>query len=1059
MNNLENLLRQHLLRQDLLYENICETMVTQRELNIKKRHLNASINEANELLNNEKTLQVNEINIGILIVCEEKLLDQVEKYEKQLEEWLASIDENEENDSLGNFENVLLNGKKIANQLKGTIIGFQKTLENEAKERLGQKETEENAKKLEIEKQEHEHEREINLRKTEMELASRERLEMERIHLEKLKLQSETEIKTAKMKIHEVEKRSDSKSPASHRVTVKLPKLELMKFDGNVLKWQEFWDSFETTIHDNTSLQDVDKLNYLRAQLRNEAKEVIAGLEVTSASYAVAVGLLKERYGNKQLMIDGHYSQLRDIPITSTYYEKLRSTYDQIERHLRSLEALGQNVENEFMVSLIRSKLPRSILAKLEEYKVADAIWTVASLRKELKKYISTQELGDRLTKLNRNKTDLGKSDTTFNYRSNIQHTAKNGIQSTGSFIAGESNRKRCIFCGNNHWNDECNQYPDVDTRKLKVRGYCFICLKKGHLLKECTSTRACVYCEKKGNHHRSLCPNQFSKQQKELSNASLKTTETNLVAAEESVIMQTAQTDLMNSGCNENNKRNARVLLDCGSKRTYISKEVADELNLTPIGENRLTIFTFGTTKPKNIQTPLVEVKMMLKSGFTMTIKANVVPNVTGMLERRPIKPSNLKQTLKRYELADTLPTKVEQGCIDLLIGNDYYSDIVSTKRISLSDGLYLLSSKFGWILSGRTKEENEVKSTESTLALLTHSSSEISTNLLKLDRTDDSAFKNSYIEDFWALETIEIKDSPKVTDDDEALAKFNKSIKLVNDRYQVRWPWREENPDLPDNYKLCYGRLTSSIKRLKENPETMKKYNDIITDQVTKGIIERIDDTSVQGELKHYIPHHCVVKPDSLTTKLRIVYDASAKSKKTNLSLNECLHRGPVILEDLCALLLRFRTHNTAIVADIEKAFLQISLQEQDRDVTRFLWLKDINKPVVPSNINIYRFTRIPFGIISSPFILAGTICHHLGSKEQNTAKKISKDLYVDNLITGAKSDNEGLQIYQQGKQMFREMSMNLREWGSNSKNLCEQFEVDDRVEGTEMKVLGMM
>ena len=142
-----------------------------------------------------------------------------------------------------------------------------------------------------------------------------------------------------------------------------------MEFDGNLLKWQEFWDSFDTTVTRNPSLEDIDKLNYLRAQLRGEAKDVIAGLEVTSGSYTIAVDLLKERYCNKQLMIDAHYSKLRNIPIASTYYEKLRSIFDQIERHIRSLEALGQSVENEFMVSLIRSKLPRTILAKLEGYK------------------------------------------------------------------------------------------------------------------------------------------------------------------------------------------------------------------------------------------------------------------------------------------------------------------------------------------------------------------------------------------------------------------------------------------------------------------------------------------------------------------------------------------------------------------------------------------------------------------------------------------------------------------------------------------------------------------
>ena len=178
------------------------------------------------------------------------------------------------------------------------------------------------------------------------------------------------------------------------------------------------------------------------------------------------------------------------------------------------------------------------------------------------------------------------------------------------------------------------------------------------------------------------------------------------------------------------------------------------------------------------------------------------------------------------------------------------------------------------------------------------------------------------------------------------------------------------------------------------------MKQYNNIIEDQVKKGIIEKIDNNTVEGEVKHDILHHGVIKPNNRTKKLRIVYDASAEAKKTNLSLNKSLYQGPVILEDLCSLLLRFRTYDTAIVADIEKAFLQINLQEQDQDVTRFLWLKDINKPVIPSNNDIFRFSRISFGIISSQFILAATIAYHLRSKKGPIAKKMMKDLYKGNL-----------------------------------------------------------
>ena len=292
------------------------------------------------------------------------------------------------------------------NKLKGMILGFKHHMESIEKEKTRQFEKTMRKERRELEKQGHE--QELELKNTEMKLTYKEELEVERLQVQKLRLQNEKELKCIEIEINAKESnQQNSGQCATHKSNVKHPTLELMKFDGDLLKWQEFWDSFDTTVNRNPSLEDIDKLNYLRTQLRGEAKDVIAGLEVTSTSYIVAVDLLKERYSNKQLMIDAHSSKLRDISIASIYYEKIRSTFDQIECHIQSLETLGQNVESEFMVLLLRSKLPRTILAKLEEYKNSNVIWTVANLRKELKKYLSTQELGDRFTKLNRKKNEF----------------------------------------------------------------------------------------------------------------------------------------------------------------------------------------------------------------------------------------------------------------------------------------------------------------------------------------------------------------------------------------------------------------------------------------------------------------------------------------------------------------------------------------------------------------------------------------------------------------------------------------------------------------------------
>ena len=129
------------------------------------------------------------------------------------------------------------------------------------------------------------------------------------------------------------------------------------------------------------------------------------------------------------------------------------------------------------------------------------------------------------------------------------------------------------------------------------------------------------------------------------------------------------------------------------------------------------------------------------------------------------------------------------------------------------------------------------------------------------------------------------------------------------------------------------------------------------------------------------HYLPHHPVITPLKMTTKIRIVYDASVRVKKGIKNLNECLYRRPIILPNMCGVLIRFRMYFIAILAEIEKAFLQIGIQENECDVTRFLWFTDTTKPeIVEGNLSVYRFCRVPFGIICRPILLEGTLRFHL-------------------------------------------------------------------------------
>ena len=115
------------------------------------------------------------------------------------------------------------------------------------------------------------------------------------------------------------------------------------------------------------------------------------------------------------------------------------------------------------------------------------------------------------------------------------------------------------------------------------------------------------------------------------------------------------------------------------------------------------------------------------------------------------------------------------------------------------------------------------------------------------------------------------------------------------------------------------------------------------------------------------HYIPHKEVVKEDRATTKLRVVYDASAKALNEP-RLNDCLLPGPSLTPLIFDILLRFRLHKVALIGDLEKAFLNVEVAAEERNLLRFLWFDDVNSS--NPEVILLRFTRLVFGLVCSPF-----------------------------------------------------------------------------------------
>ncbi|XP_060558297.1 uncharacterized protein LOC132718599 [Ruditapes philippinarum] len=310
--------------------------------------------------------------------------------------------------------------------------------------------------------------------------------------------------------------------------------------------------------------------------------------------------------------------------------------------------------------------------------------------------------------------------------------------------------------------------------------------------------------------------------------------------------------------------------------------------------------------------------------------------------------------------------------------------------------------------------------------------------------------------LERFWKLESIGILPATEEKASDYLHDYQKNCITFENDKYTASLPWKPDHPNLPDNYNITLRRTHNTIRRLREDPPLLQKYDGIIKDQEKRGFIEKVNVLPSERPV-HYIPHHGV-KKHSATTPIRIVFDCSCRQNKNSPSLNDCLESTPPEINELTSILVNFRKHRYAVCTDIEKAFLQIQLNEYDRDVTRFLWLNDIYDP--NSDLITYRFKSVFFGATCSPFILHATLTKHLSVNDHNWVSAIlKKDLYVDNVMSSFSDESTLLDYFQNTRKSMTSAGFILRSWSSKNSSLRSLAEAEEVAETEEItNILGM-
>ncbi len=455
-----------------------------------------------------------------------------------------------------------------------------------------------------------------------------------------------------------------------------------------------------------------------------------------------------------------------------------------------------------------------------------------------------------------------------------------------------------------------------------------------------------------------------------------------------------------------------------------------------------------------------IVEFTVILKDGKKYTIRATVIDEVVAPISKHPYDTVKIENLIENTGIALSEPiiSKPESVEIDLLIGLEFFHQLVNLNaQLKVENNLFLIATKFGWMLSGAIESENgDFPKSEPSMVVITGNRKSVGNKNIMIE--NDISLGNKIPDSFWNLESAGILDSPYDSDNDVALQKINDSIVQLEDgRYQVELPKKDDLIcDLKDNYAMAYGQLRSNYNRL--SSEEKKHYDSIVKEQVDSKMVEEIIPELIEGPVKHYLCHHGVKRPDKPTHPLRVVFNASASMRKLDYSLNDCLYPGPNLLNNLVGMLVRFRLGKIILIGDIEKAFLQIAIKPEDRDLTRWLWVRDINNPSLEGNVVEYRFPRLPWGLNCSPVILESVNAFHLKKENTETSKQILDNIYVDNVIGQVDTVEDGKLYYSYSKGLFAKCEMNLREWYSNSTEILEFIPEIDKGKGTVTSVLGL-
>ncbi|XP_047022485.1 uncharacterized protein LOC124631893 [Helicoverpa zea] len=834
---------------------------------------------------------------------------------------------------------------------------------------------------------------------------------------------------------------------------IKLPRINIPTFSGKYDEWQTFYDLFTTLIHKNTKLSPVHKLHYLKSSLKGEPEVILRNYTTTNANYTDAWNELILRYNNKRYNCKAILRTF--ISQKSIHTESascIRHLLDTSSTCLKSLKNLDVDTDTWDLIItfLIEAKLdPESV--RLWEQQLSTSKCDIPTWP-DLRNFLESRYRSLEMIEANKTKTSQPKP------------VAKPKSFHANVTKEGKEREVKCVLCGDQHYIYHCKAFAGMSTKErqesAKKNKLCFNCLAPSHSVNKCRQSACCKRC---GRRHHSLLHFEREENAEKSNEGTNTTTGTNREASlgessssinaehivsnfstkhvqTNTVLLATAKV-LVNSknGC----KHIIRALLDQGSQASFVSEATVQLLNLTRVSVSGwVSGVGEGQTKIKHMVSLCV--KSRHNPNESIRINAYVLRTLTTLLPTSYLTfPDWLE--LQGLDLAD--PGFTTPGKIDILLGAEVYGNVLLDGIIRHPEGnLVAQNTILGWVVSGRTTLDDKTGRKRITT--------------LHAQINDDDLLRQ-----FWEIEREPNNIKRKFSKEEEMCEEFYDATTVRDEtgRFVVRLPFQNEEPECKYGglREIAIKRFECLERKLSKNPKLQDEYRKVMDEYLKLNHMVEITPSEIDKPAV-YLPHHAVLREDKLTTKLRVVFDASCKGTN-NVALNDNLCVGPQLQQELRHILMRWRTHRICITSDIIKMYRMVRVSDADTDYQRLVWRSSPDEP-----IKHFKLLRLTFGTACAPYLAVKSL-QTLAKEGQSiypiAAQITMSDYYMDDLLSGCDTEEHAVEIYHEMNSLMNSGGFQLQKWSSNSeavlqyigKNNCDDHELPLKVNSV-VKVLGV-